>query len=258
MYRRRWTSFSYPSTSDRSGGRGPTRLMSPRKTLTSCGSSSREYLRRVRPTRVTRGSCLSLKSTPLPSFCAASAASRASASTTIERNLNIWKVSPLRPTRSCVKITGPPSSSLMKSATTRNSGISSTSAIPDTQKSKARFNTCLPPSNCGISTWMRGRPSTGRKWMRGPATSVSRDASTSSVAVPSSCQASRRMKSRPLTGCPATITVSTPSRAAASATPVRSATTGTSRSGDAMRRFSTASFFAPVRLPVSSAAPTTL
>ena len=42
-------------------GRGPTRLMSPRRTLSSCGSSSMLERRRPRPTRVTRGSSASLK-----------------------------------------------------------------------------------------------------------------------------------------------------------------------------------------------------
>ncbi len=46
----------------RSGsGRGPTRLISPRRTLTSCGSSSSERRRSTRPTRVTRGSSRILK-----------------------------------------------------------------------------------------------------------------------------------------------------------------------------------------------------
>src|ERR1700712_4966528 len=52
---RRRTSTSYAATSDGRGGRGPTSAMLPRRTLSSCGSSSREYLRRKRPERVTRG-----------------------------------------------------------------------------------------------------------------------------------------------------------------------------------------------------------
>ena len=42
--------------SSRARGRGPTRLISPRRTLTSWGSSSRLRLRRCRPILVTRGS----------------------------------------------------------------------------------------------------------------------------------------------------------------------------------------------------------
>ena len=43
------------STSRRSAGRGPTRLMSPVSTLSSCGSSSRLVRRRTWPILVTRG-----------------------------------------------------------------------------------------------------------------------------------------------------------------------------------------------------------
>ena len=44
----------------------------------------------------------------------------------------------------------------------------------DRTMSIARFSECAPPSKRGISTWMSGRPSTGRSEMRGPATSASR------------------------------------------------------------------------------------
>ena len=46
-------------------GRGPTRLIRPRRTFQNCGSSSIEKLRRKRPTRVTRGSPSILNSPPL-------------------------------------------------------------------------------------------------------------------------------------------------------------------------------------------------
>ena len=62
---------------------------------------------------------------------------------------------------------------------------------------------------------MRGRPSTGRKWIRGPATSVSRDESTSSAAVPSRSQPSCRTNSPPSSGWPATMTASAFTDAAA-------------------------------------------
>ena len=51
----------YRSTSSACSGRGPTRLMSPRRTFTSCGSSSMLHRRSRRPTLVTRGSCSILK-----------------------------------------------------------------------------------------------------------------------------------------------------------------------------------------------------
>src|SRR5690606_5253518 len=50
----------YISTSYGSAGRGPTRLMSPLRTFQSCGSSSMLSFLRTLPTRVTRGSFVSL------------------------------------------------------------------------------------------------------------------------------------------------------------------------------------------------------
>jgi hypothetical protein len=67
-------------------GRGPTRFMSPRSTLNSCGSSSRRDWRRKRPTGVTRSS-LRRAHTAWPS---------ASASTRIDRNLKMVKGAPPR------------------------------------------------------------------------------------------------------------------------------------------------------------------
>ena len=46
-------------------GRGPTRLISPRRTLISCGSSSSFHLRNTRPVRVTRGSQSWVRSEPI-------------------------------------------------------------------------------------------------------------------------------------------------------------------------------------------------
>ena len=56
------------AASSGSAGRGPTMLIVPRSTQTSCGSSSMESLRRRRPTRVTRGSSVILKSGPSASL----------------------------------------------------------------------------------------------------------------------------------------------------------------------------------------------
>ena len=113
---------------------------------------------------------------------------------------------------------------------TSMSGISTTIAIAESTMSTERLRMCLPPSNVGVSTWIRGRPSTGRKWIRGPATSVSRDESTSSAAVPSRSQPSCRTNSPPSSGWPATMTASAFTAAAAVATPSRRATTGIRRS----------------------------
>src|ERR1700731_4172737 len=51
----------YCSYSSGKGGRGPTRLISPRSTFHNCGSSSRLYFRKNLPSGVIRGSSLILK-----------------------------------------------------------------------------------------------------------------------------------------------------------------------------------------------------
>src|SRR5436189_197469 len=61
-------------------GRGPTRLISPARTLKSCGSSSRLELRRKRPTRVVRASSFLAWTTWAPF-----------SSTRMERNLKMPK-----------------------------------------------------------------------------------------------------------------------------------------------------------------------
>ena len=50
------TQSGYWATAYGTSGRGPTRLISPRSTFHSCGSSSRLVRRRNAPTRVIRGS----------------------------------------------------------------------------------------------------------------------------------------------------------------------------------------------------------
>ena len=92
---------SYRATSDGTGGRGPTRLISPRNTFQSCGSSSRLMRRSRRPTRVTRGSLRILKIGPSASFSAATSTLRASASATIVRNLRKVNRCPFLPHRAC-------------------------------------------------------------------------------------------------------------------------------------------------------------
>src|SRR6476659_6571897 len=105
-----------------SSGRGPTIDISPRRTFTSCGSSSRLVRRRKRPTLVTRGSERILNiGSPRPSIETRSG-SRASASRTIVRNLKILKRRPFSPARCCRKNTGKPSSITMAKGMSRNSG----------------------------------------------------------------------------------------------------------------------------------------
>jgi hypothetical protein len=55
-------------TSLGTGGRGPTMLMSPSRTLISCGSSSSEYLRMKLPIAVICGSRFILNTGPFDSF----------------------------------------------------------------------------------------------------------------------------------------------------------------------------------------------
>ena len=93
--RRLRSSSVYCATSEGTGGRGPTRLMSPMKTFQSCGSSSRLVLRRNLPTLVMRGSSFILKMTPSDdSFFASSCAFSASASVRMLRNFQKRKCRP--------------------------------------------------------------------------------------------------------------------------------------------------------------------
>ena len=89
--------------------------------------------------RVTRGSTASLNSGPERWLSACTAARRASASTTIVRNLTMLKLTPLRPTRSWRNRTGPPSSRLTRMATRANTGAATSSRAPATTMSNARL-----------------------------------------------------------------------------------------------------------------------
>ena len=81
-------------------GRGPTKLISPLRTLTNWGSSSRLERRRNRPRRVTRGSWRILNKTPpADSLDDSRSASRRSAPPTMVRNFNIRNGCPLCPRR---------------------------------------------------------------------------------------------------------------------------------------------------------------
>ena len=118
--------------------------MSPRSTLMSWGSSSTEYLRITRPIRVTRGSFFILKTGPACSLRAASCALRASASTTMERNLSMLKRFPRRPTRSWWKKSGPREVSLIPIATRMRSGVRSHSAAAEATTSNIRLSAKAP------------------------------------------------------------------------------------------------------------------
>ena len=104
------------ATSQPSGGRGPTRLICPRGTFHSCGSSSSEVRRRNRPTRVTRGSRSILKACPRIALNDRRSSSRCSASEHMVRNFTTLNVRPCSPTLSCPKNARPGESSLTSTA----------------------------------------------------------------------------------------------------------------------------------------------
>ncbi len=124
---------SSPSTSASSSitsGRGPTRLISPRRTLNSCGSSSSDVRAQEARRRASRAGRRLILNMPSPtSLSARSSSFRSSASTTIERNLKIRKCRPSRPTRTWRKKTGPLESSRIASAIAAISGPTASSPI---------------------------------------------------------------------------------------------------------------------------------
>src|SRR5690348_3645934 len=109
-----------------SKGRGPTRLMSPRRTLTSSGNSSRLVARRNAPSLVRRRE----------SGSSAPCASRASR---IVRNLQSVNGRSWIPGRCCLKITGLPRLARTASATSANTGDNTMRAGTVSARSNARF-----------------------------------------------------------------------------------------------------------------------
>ncbi len=138
--KRRFCSVVYSATSLGSGGRGPTRLISPRRTLKSWGNSSRLVFRRMRPIFVILGSLTILNVIPsLTSFMVLRDSSRASASVTIERNLYIQNSRPSSPTRFCLNNAGPGESNFTRRAINSRRGLRSSNPSPAAVKSKMRF-----------------------------------------------------------------------------------------------------------------------
>ena len=121
------------------GGRGPTMLMSPRRTLMNCGNSSSEYLRRMRPRRVMRGSLVILNSTPSRSFMCMNSERRFSASRTMVRNLIAAEYPPLFADTLGSVEDGPLDSSLMAMARRMRKGDSNRSNAPENKRSNTRF-----------------------------------------------------------------------------------------------------------------------
>ena len=134
----------------------------------------------ILPTGVTRGSSVILNSTSLPeSRCwRARFSSMSSALTTIERNFSIVNSRPRRPMRVCRNSTGPWLDSRTVMARNASTGLSAITPRTLAMRSTMRFRNSWPLLNRGVSTWMRGRPATGRVCSRGPATSMMLGAST--------------------------------------------------------------------------------
>src|SRR5215203_505006 len=95
----------YFETSASTMGRGPVRLISPRNTFHSCGSSSKLVLRKKRPVLVMRGSSrnfwLLSHSARDRGFFRKYCSSTRSASTCIVRNFQQRKCLPSTPIRVC-------------------------------------------------------------------------------------------------------------------------------------------------------------
>ncbi len=125
------------------GGLGPTRLISPLRTLKSWGSSSRLVFRKNRPIRVKRGSFIILKAGPSISFKCHTFSRSFSASATIERNLYMIKRLPCLPILSWRNNIGPGESIFMRMGMTTHRGRQRKIRIADAIKSKRRFMNCI-------------------------------------------------------------------------------------------------------------------
>ena len=150
---------SYCFTIQGSSGRGPIRLISSRRTFTSCGSSSRLVARSQRPTRVTRGSSRNL-CTGLPSTSRTTANVCASASWHMVRNLRTRNLRPPSPTRSCENRTGPGESSLTVAAIRSMAGARMVSTTAETTRSTARLTIRWAPVSAVVVTVSTGTPAT--------------------------------------------------------------------------------------------------
>src|SRR5262245_23385073 len=179
---------SKPPISLASIGRGPIKLISPRRTFTSWGSSSMSKRRSHRPTRVTRGSRQTLKIGPSASFIGWRSGASDSAPSTMLRNLSIRKRRLLSPIRSWTKKTGPGESSLIAIATRSQSGASTAIRTGARTRSIARL-TARPHGecSCGFSERTRASPACSSVAAPRPGDSASSDTCN---ATPSRSQAS--------------------------------------------------------------------
>ena len=136
----RWVYLSY-STENRStkwgrSGRGPTKVMSPRKMFHNCGSSSKDVRRRIRPL----GHSLVVRDRP-------AGRGLRGARRAHRPELEESKTSPFRPTLLCRNITLGPSSIRTATAHTASSGSSSTISTPEPTTSNAASRAAGDRSN---------------------------------------------------------------------------------------------------------------
>ncbi len=143
------------------------------------------------------------------------------------RSLYIVKRSPSVPTRSWRKKAGRGEVTRTTMASASSSGAATSRATRAAVRSTVFLTNRRTPLNSGSSTCSRGRPETGRMWMRGPATSVSDGATTRSTPEPSSCHDSRRRSDWLRSDHAPTATVSAPVSRSAATMLVDVPTTGT-------------------------------
>src|SRR6185437_114798 len=126
-------------------GRGPTRLMSPRRTLMHCGSSSSLSQRRKRP-----------KFVICPGAADATRAIGSESEWNMVRNLKIVNGFPNRPMRDCRKMTGPGEERRTAAAIKNRSGTSAGLNNSTRVTSKARFVDDADHALSWVSTSLSG------------------------------------------------------------------------------------------------------
>ena len=137
----------YSATSLGTGGRGPTKDISPFSTHHNCGSSSMLNLRMIVPIQVTLGSFFILKVMLSSwSLCSSMLSFNSSAFITIDRNFGKGNSFPQRPIRVCQKKTGPPSVNFMQRATPRKRGHRQRNRMVDARMSIIRLTAFAPPT----------------------------------------------------------------------------------------------------------------
>ncbi len=135
LCRRRCRS-EYSSKYSARRGRGPTKLISPRRTFQISGSSSRLLTRSHRPSRVSRD-----RSLPAPSR--------------MVRNFNSSNVLPLCPPRSCRKSTGCPTVKRIAAVIVSSNGEQTNRPKVASVRSSARFIPSAYRRETLFSSWPR-------------------------------------------------------------------------------------------------------